>query len=97
MCTDPHSTNSHGHRQETYGPFDYFGEFGTVVQAIQNDPKIPARNNLIAPSVASGPWKPEDVWNTGFLQAYGGSLSALAVEQYVVLLPEGLSVIIQLC
>lgn len=67
----------------TYGPYDYFGEFGTVVQAIQNNPKIPARNNLIAPSVASGPWKPEDVWNTGFLEAYGNSLSALAVEQYV--------------
>ncbi|KAJ3476918.1 hypothetical protein NLI96_g10822 [Meripilus lineatus] len=82
LGNEPDLYASHGHRQETYGPFDYFGEFGTVVQAIQNDPKIPARNNLIAPSVASGPWKPEDVWNTGFLQAYGGSLSALAVEHY---------------
>ena len=53
-----------------------------MVQAIANDPSIPNRNGvLIGPSVATGPWRPEDVWNTGFIPAYQNSLGALSVEQ----------------
>jgi hypothetical protein len=33
--------------------------------------------------VASGNWPPEDVWNTGFLDAYNDTLKYLAVEQSV--------------
>lgn len=71
----------HGHRQATYSQFDYFGEFGVVVQAMQDDSNIPFRNNLIAPSVATGSWTPEMVWDTGFIPAYTNFLSALSVEQ----------------
>ncbi|OBZ69575.1 Beta-glucuronidase [Grifola frondosa] len=78
---EPDLYASHGHRPATYGPFDYFGEFGVVVDAINNDPKIPVRNNLIGPSV-SGNWKPEDVWNTGFIPQYNSSLGMLSVEHY---------------
>ncbi len=52
-----------------------------MVEAIGNDTLIPVRNNLIAPSVATGPWTPESVWDTGFVGVYSDSLGALAVEQ----------------
>ena len=73
----------HEHRPPDYSPQNYTDEFGVVVQAIAQDSLIPTRNNLIGPSVASGPWTPEDVWNTGFITTYSDVLSALAVEQYV--------------
>lgn len=73
--------NSHGHRPSTYSPWDYFGEFATMIQAINNDSNIPVKNNLIGPSVATGQWTPEMVWDTGYIPAYTNSLSALAVEQ----------------
>ncbi|KDQ55999.1 glycoside hydrolase family 79 protein [Jaapia argillacea MUCL 33604] len=72
----------HGHRPTTYAPSDYFGEFGVVVQAINNDNSIPVKNNLIGPNLATGDWIPEQVWDTGFIPAYTNSLSALAVEHY---------------
>ena len=71
----------HGHCLQTYGPFNYFGEFGTIVQAIGGDSNIPVKNNLIGPSVATGAWTPEMVWDTGFIPAYTNSLSALSVKQ----------------
>ncbi|CAL1698450.1 unnamed protein product [Somion occarium] len=82
LGNEPDLYSGHGHRPPTYSPFDYFGEFSVVVQAIQDNSNIPIRNNLIAPSVATGPWIPEDVWNTGFIPAYTNSLGALAVEHY---------------
>ena len=74
---------SHGHRDPTYSQTDFFNEFGTLIQAIGNDAQIPVKNNLIAPSISSGPWSPESVWDTGFVGVYSGSLGALSVEQYV--------------
>ena len=49
---------SHGHRSSTYGPFDYFGDFGNVVNAVNSDSNIPVKNTLIAPNLA-GTWTPE--------------------------------------
>lgn len=72
---------SHQHRPPTYSPFDYFGEFGVMIQAIGSNANIPVKNNLIGPSVATGAWTPEMVWDTGFIPSYTNSLSALAVEQ----------------
>ncbi|THG97424.1 hypothetical protein EW026_g4567 [Hermanssonia centrifuga] len=65
-----------------YSQGDYFNDFGIMVEAIGNDTLIPVRNNLIAPSVATGPWTPESVWDTGFVGVYSDSLGALAVEHY---------------
>ncbi|KAI0087487.1 glycoside hydrolase superfamily [Irpex rosettiformis] len=79
---EPDFYASHSHRPSTYSPADYNTEFGTVVQAIAQNPEIKTRNNLIGPSVASGPWSPEDVWNTGFIEDHASALSALAVEHY---------------
>ncbi|KAF7974485.1 hypothetical protein HWV62_12034 [Athelia sp. TMB] len=78
---EPDLYASHNRRPETYTPYDFFGEFGVLVQAIDSDQNIPVKNNLIGPSV-SGTWSPEQVWDTGFIPAYTNSLSALAVERY---------------
>lgn len=51
------------------------------MQAIAQNSNIKTQDNLIGPSVASGPWSPEDVWNTGFISDHASALGALAVEQ----------------
>ena len=70
-----------GHRPSTYGPQDYANDVGNLIQAMQADPGIPNKNMLICPSVATGEWTPEQVWDTGFIKTYGEFLTALAVEQ----------------
>ncbi|KAI0270634.1 hypothetical protein BC834DRAFT_967376 [Gloeopeniophorella convolvens] len=73
---------SHQHRPSTYSQFDYFGEVGTLVQQIANDPLIQNKDNLlIIPSVQTT-WSPESVWNTGIVQSYSSSIFSLAVERY---------------
>ena len=56
-----------------------------MTQAYSSDSQVPVKNNLIAPSVSSSGWTPEQVWDTGFVEAYSDYLQALAVEQYVVI------------
>ncbi|KAG5647391.1 hypothetical protein DXG03_000461 [Asterophora parasitica] len=73
---------SHGHRQEGYGPFDYFGEFADLINAIDANPNIPVKNMLIGPSLASGPWSPEMMWETDFINAYKDNLVAITMEHY---------------
>lgn len=73
---------SHGHRPSTYGPFDYFGEFGNVVNAVNSNAQITIKNNLIGPNLATGDWTPEMIWDTGFATTYAGALGALAMEHY---------------
>ena len=41
----------HGARASTYAPADFVGEFGTMVQAIQNDSNVQNKTNLIGRSV----------------------------------------------
>lgn len=48
------------------------------------DSLLPVKNNLIVPSVSSD-WTPEEVFNTGILDTYGDFITALAVEQCVLL------------
>lgn len=55
---EPDLYAAHGHRNSTYGPYDYFGDFGNVVNAVNSDSNIPVKNNLIAPNLA-GTWTPE--------------------------------------
>ncbi|KJA24861.1 glycoside hydrolase family 79 protein [Hypholoma sublateritium FD-334 SS-4] len=79
---EPDLYADHGHRPMGYGPYDYFGEFSTLVQAIENDTNIPNKGLLIGPNLATGDWTPEMVWNTGFVDAYSANLGYLAVEHY---------------
>ncbi|KAG1737107.1 glycoside hydrolase family 79 protein [Suillus paluster] len=78
---EPDLYAAHSNRPSTYSPSDYFGEFGIVVNAVNNDVNIPIKNNLVAPSI-SGTWTPESVWNTGLVGSYTSSLGWLAVEHY---------------
>jgi hypothetical protein len=77
------NVHRHGHRPNNpnYGPGDYFSEFGLVADALVKDPDIIPKRNLIGPSVATGEWTPEMVWDTGFIPTYYDVLGALAVEQ----------------
>ncbi|OBZ74677.1 Beta-glucuronidase [Grifola frondosa] len=79
---EPDLYQRHGHRPLGYDAQSYFGEFGTVVAALQADTSVSVINNLIGPSIATGDWHPEDVWNTGFIPAYTNNLAALSVEHY---------------
>lgn len=74
---------SHGHRPEPYGPQDYFGEFAELIRAIESNPNIPIKNMLIGPSLASGPWRPDQIWATGYIDAFKDSLVAITMEQCV--------------
>ncbi|KAH9886697.1 hypothetical protein C8Q73DRAFT_714970 [Cubamyces lactineus] len=78
---EPDLYADHGHRPQGYDQQDYFNDFGIMVQAIQNDPSIPTRGNLIAPSV-QGTWSLESVLDTGFLTNYTDDVSILSVEHY---------------
>ncbi|KAG5637249.1 hypothetical protein H0H81_005247 [Sphagnurus paluster] len=73
---------SHGHRAEPYGPFDYFGEFSQLIEEIRKNPNIPVKNMLIGPSLASGPWTPEQMWETNYIEAFKDSLVAITMEHY---------------
>jgi hypothetical protein len=73
----------HLHRPQNYGPFDYNGEFGKWRDAWNNDANVQNKTNLIGPSLSLATWKLEDVWNTGFLDTYKDSLTALSVERQV--------------
>ncbi|KAJ7865658.1 glycoside hydrolase family 79 protein, partial [Mycena olivaceomarginata] len=84
---EPDQYAVHGHRPVTYGPNDYSDDFGVVDAALRADPRISSvAGKLIGPSI-SGNWKPEDVWDTGFIDKYRDSFAALSVEKYASLSP----------
>lgn len=60
---------------------DYYTEVGQLIEQMKNDPQVVNSSMLMGPNVASGPWSPETVWNTGFIQAYSQYLAYLSVEQ----------------
>ncbi|KAI0651079.1 hypothetical protein C8Q79DRAFT_8635 [Trametes meyenii] len=78
---EPDLYADHQHRPTGYNQTDYYSEFGVIVQAIQSDPKIKSRGNLVAPSL-QGTWSLDSVFQTGFLTTYGDSISIVAVEHY---------------
>ncbi|KAF7358218.1 Glyco-hydro-79C domain-containing protein [Mycena venus] len=82
---DMYSIPSHGHRPATYSPNDYSGEFSnllTQIDATNSDPTGQGKAKLIGPNIANFNWKPEDVWNTGFVDTFDSNLAYLAVEKY---------------
>ncbi|KAI0633082.1 glycoside hydrolase superfamily [Trametes polyzona] len=78
---EPDLYADHKHRDPGYNQTDYFNEFGVIVKAIESDPKIKSRGNLVAPSL-QGTWTLESVYDTGFLTTYGDSISIVSVEHY---------------
>lgn len=51
-----------------------------VMNAINNDPAILVKGNIVGPSIAMSAWTPQQVWDTGYIQAYANDLGALSVE-----------------
>ncbi|KAF9554710.1 glycoside hydrolase family 79 protein [Agrocybe pediades] len=81
---EPDLYAQHGHRPSTYGPQDYFNDFGAMIQAMKADEaKLTTRPEtlLIGPSVQVI-WTPDEVWSTGFIDAYTENLAFLSVERY---------------
>lgn len=62
----------------------YVQELEQLFTVIDANERIPIKNNLLAPSVATGPWTPEQVWETGFIERVKDRLLAITVEQYVL-------------
>lgn len=61
---DPTAIYSHANRPETYTPFDYFGEFGSVLEGLRQAGMQHVENMLIGPSIATGDWTPESTFMT---------------------------------
>ncbi|KAG6856829.1 hypothetical protein H0H87_000306 [Tephrocybe sp. NHM501043] len=71
---------SHKYRDAPYGVKEYSNEFASLVQAIQDNPKVPIKNMLIGPSLTSGPWLPDQLWPTGYLDRFKDVLKIIAME-----------------
>ncbi|PIL25780.1 hypothetical protein GSI_11530 [Ganoderma sinense ZZ0214-1] len=78
---EPDLYASHQRRPDTYNVQNYFDEFGVMVNGIHDDKQIKNANKLVAPSL-QGTWKAEDLWATGYLDAYSTSISVMAMEHY---------------
>ncbi|KAI4522012.1 glycoside hydrolase family 79 protein [Schizophyllum commune Loenen D] len=78
---EPDLYAAHGHRPDTYTPATYSDEFASCSDAL-DAAGVRTQNYLIGPSVATGDWRPEDVWDTGFLDRHRDRLGILAVEHY---------------
>jgi len=61
----------------------YNDELYQLLAAIDANPRIPIKNKLIGPSVASTDWGPIDVWNTGYMEMFNDRIYAYAVERCV--------------
>ncbi|KAI0742962.1 hypothetical protein C8Q80DRAFT_945246 [Daedaleopsis nitida] len=79
-ANEPDLYGAHGHRDSNYSPYDFFGEFALFTQAYEADGLVTRKNNIIAPSTSYALWSPEQVWDTGFVDAYSPYLSHLAVD-----------------
>ncbi|KAF8882861.1 glycoside hydrolase family 79 protein [Infundibulicybe gibba] len=79
---EPDLYGQHQHRDPAYAPSDYVAELQTLVQQISSDANVPNQGLLIAPNVATGPWTPEMVWDTGMVDTFSSNLAFLAVEHY---------------
>ncbi|TBU60016.1 hypothetical protein BD310DRAFT_976178 [Dichomitus squalens] len=66
---------------QNYTVQDYFHEFGVMLDGIHNDEQIKHTSMLVAPSL-QGTWKAEDLWATGYLDAYSTYIGVIAMEHY---------------
>jgi hypothetical protein len=75
---------SNGAAPQGYGPQDYMGDIGLLVNQVASDPRITRKNDMfIIPSITATVWRPEDVWDTGIVSLYASSLYGFAVERCV--------------
>jgi hypothetical protein len=82
---EPDMYSLHGHRNDSYGPFDYGGEISDLVaqvSATNADPSGLAMSRLVVPNIADFAWTPEQVWDTGLLTEFPNNIAYLAMEKY---------------
>lgn len=79
---EPDLYQRHGHRPEGYSPYDFWGEWKDLLEDMQGPEHERNRQILIGPSIATGDWTPEMVWDTGFLDSYVNNMYAVTVEHY---------------
>ncbi|KAG6829763.1 hypothetical protein H0H92_003553 [Tricholoma furcatifolium] len=72
---EPDYLLSHGHRTAPYDVTEYANDIASLIQAIQEDGRIHVKDMLIGPSLASGPWSPDRLWPTGYLDRFQNSLN----------------------
>ncbi|KAF9529145.1 hypothetical protein CPB83DRAFT_853311 [Crepidotus variabilis] len=78
---EPDLYAAHQHRPANYSYYDYFGEFASLVAAMDANQNIIRQDLLIGPSIQNI-WTPEQVWDTGFVDAFSPNLAYLSVERY---------------
>jgi hypothetical protein len=71
-----------GRRVAPYGPQEYSSEVASLMSTIDANPRIPVKILFLGPSV-SGPWTPEQVWDTAFINRFKDRFYAFTVQQYV--------------
>ncbi|KAF9529921.1 hypothetical protein CPB83DRAFT_851818 [Crepidotus variabilis] len=71
-----------GRRQAPYNPPDYNNDLSNLIKTIDANPNIPVKNQLLGPSIATGPWVPQQVWDTGFMDTFKDRMYAFTVEHY---------------
>ena len=84
LGNEPDLYGYNGIRGPGYSPAQYDQDWGTVLNQYLGNSNIKNSSMFLAPSVCCGGnigWKPEDVWNTGFLDHYKDHLAYLAVQQ----------------
>jgi hypothetical protein len=59
---------------------DFDAEFSAVAEALRNNPRTPMRNLLVGPSICTGDWTPEMMWDIGFIERHE-DLGIVAVER----------------
>ncbi|KAJ7478241.1 hypothetical protein FB451DRAFT_1556993 [Mycena latifolia] len=82
---EPDMYTLHGHRPDTYGPYDYLGEVAAFLAQVDTtgaDPTGRAKTILVGPNIASFSWSLEQVWDTGFVDQFTNNLAYLAGEKY---------------
>ncbi|KAF5386537.1 hypothetical protein D9757_005918 [Collybiopsis confluens] len=79
---EPDLYAAHLHRPTNYSQFDYVGEVASLINDMSQTPDLSvAKNLLLIPSV-SGTWTPEQVWDTGIVDALSSNIAWLSVEHY---------------
>ncbi|PPR01293.1 hypothetical protein CVT24_006368 [Panaeolus cyanescens] len=79
---EPDFYETFGRRVAPYTPADYANEVDNLISVIDNNPRIPRKNILVGPSIATGPWTPEQVWETNYIDRFKDRMFSFSVENY---------------
>ncbi|KAI0316859.1 glycoside hydrolase family 79 protein [Amylostereum chailletii] len=79
---DLYTVRGRTHRPAGYGPVNYTDDIGNLIAQVSANASLPRQNDIwLVPSISSK-WEPDDVWDTGIVDAYLDNLNALTVQRY---------------